>query len=91
MAEQSPSSWHELVTPDQRASGQFFRELLNWTSREVDAGGTLRFRPIHPCQPRCPAPAPQENPCPSRQAPMLSRSGASGRPGDVHSAGRTTR
>lgn len=38
MGEQSPFIWHELVTPDQRASGHFFRELLNWTSREVDAG-----------------------------------------------------
>ena len=38
MAEQSPFIWHELVTPDQRASGHFFRELLHWTSREVDAG-----------------------------------------------------
>lgn len=38
MDEQSPFIWHELVTPDQRASGHFFRELLNWTSREVDAG-----------------------------------------------------
>lgn len=34
----SPFIWHELVTPDQRASGQFFRELLHWTSREGDAG-----------------------------------------------------
>ena len=38
MAEQSPFIWHELVTADQRASGHFFRELLHWTSREVDAG-----------------------------------------------------
>ena len=38
MGEPSPFIWHELVTPDQRASGHFFRELLHWTSREVDAG-----------------------------------------------------
>ncbi|HSQ31257.1 MAG TPA: VOC family protein, partial [Gemmatimonadaceae bacterium] len=38
VAEQSPFIWHELVTPDQRVSGHFFRELLDWTSREVDAG-----------------------------------------------------
>ena len=38
MSEQSPFIWHELVTSDQHASGQFFRELLDWTSREVDAG-----------------------------------------------------
>lgn len=38
MNEQSPFVWHELVTPDQRASGDFFRELLHWTSHEVDAG-----------------------------------------------------
>jgi predicted enzyme related to lactoylglutathione lyase len=38
VGDQSPFIWHELVTPDQRASGHFFRELLNWTSREVEAG-----------------------------------------------------
>lgn len=38
MGEQSPFIWHELVTRDQRTSGHFFRELLHWTSREVDAG-----------------------------------------------------
>lgn len=38
MPDQSPFIWHELVTPDQQASGEFFRELLGWTSRAVDAG-----------------------------------------------------
>jgi predicted enzyme related to lactoylglutathione lyase len=34
----SPFIWHELVTPDQRASGAFFTQLFGWQSREVDAG-----------------------------------------------------
>lgn len=38
MAEQSPFIWHELVTPDQTSSGAFFRQLFDWTSKEVDAG-----------------------------------------------------
>ena len=38
MPEQSPFIWHELVTPDQARSGQFFCGLFGWTRREVDAG-----------------------------------------------------
>jgi hypothetical protein len=38
MQSENPFIWHELVTPDQRASGQFFSRLFGWTSREVDAG-----------------------------------------------------
>jgi predicted enzyme related to lactoylglutathione lyase len=34
----TPFIWHELVTPDQKVSGAFFRSLLGWTQREVDAG-----------------------------------------------------
>lgn len=33
-----PFIWHELVTPDQPASGAFFTRLFGWASREVDAG-----------------------------------------------------
>lgn len=33
-----PFLWHELVTPDQQASGAFFSNLFGWTRREVDAG-----------------------------------------------------
>lgn len=38
MSDQSPFIWHELVTPDQKSSGAFFRQLFGWTSKEVDAG-----------------------------------------------------
>jgi predicted enzyme related to lactoylglutathione lyase len=38
VANQSPFIWHELVTPDQPASGAFFSQLFGWTRREVDAG-----------------------------------------------------
>lgn len=38
MPDTSPFIWHELVTPDQESSGNFFRKLFRWTSREVDAG-----------------------------------------------------
>ena len=38
MPDQNPFIWHELVTPDQSTSGEFFRNLLGWTSREVGAG-----------------------------------------------------
>lgn len=38
MSDDTPFIWHELVTPDQPASGAFVRRLLGWTSREVDAG-----------------------------------------------------
>ncbi len=34
----NPFIWHELVTPDQAASGAFFRHLFGWESHEVDAG-----------------------------------------------------
>lgn len=38
MPSENPFIWHELVTPDQRTSGNFFSRLFGWTSREVDAG-----------------------------------------------------
>lgn len=38
MADQSPFIWHELVTPDQTSSGEFFSQLFGWTRKEVDAG-----------------------------------------------------
>lgn len=38
MSEQNPFIWHELVTPDQKSSGDFFCRLFGWTSKEVDAG-----------------------------------------------------
>lgn len=38
MSDQSPFIWHELVTPDQTRSGEFFCALLGWTREQVDAG-----------------------------------------------------
>lgn len=38
MADGSPFLWHELVTPDQKTSGDFFGRLFGWARREVDAG-----------------------------------------------------
>ena len=38
MENESPFIWHELVTSDQKRSGDFFCELLGWQSIEVDAG-----------------------------------------------------
>ena len=38
MTNESPFVWHELVTPDQNASGKFFCELFGWTRVAVDAG-----------------------------------------------------
>lgn len=38
MSNTDPFVWHELVTPDQQASGDFFAGLLGWSRREVDAG-----------------------------------------------------
>lgn len=38
MPEANPFIWHELVTPDQRTSGEFFCTLLGWEKRAVDAG-----------------------------------------------------
>lgn len=38
MTDQSPFVWHELVTPDQEKSGDFFCNLLGWSRKEVDAG-----------------------------------------------------
>ena len=37
MTARSPFIWHELVTPDQQASGTFFSLLFGWTRTEVDA------------------------------------------------------
>lgn len=39
MPKTNPFIWHELVTPDQETSGEFFCGLLGWRKREVDAGG----------------------------------------------------
>jgi hypothetical protein len=30
--------WNQLVTADQKKSGDFYRDLLGWSKREVDAG-----------------------------------------------------
>lgn len=38
MKTKNPFIWHELVTPDQKKSGEFFCELLGWSAKEVDAG-----------------------------------------------------
>ena len=38
MGDQSPFIWHELVTSDQKTSGEFFSELFGWTRMEVEAG-----------------------------------------------------
>ena len=38
MENERPFIWHELVTSDQKKSGKFFCELLDWKSSEVDAG-----------------------------------------------------
>jgi predicted enzyme related to lactoylglutathione lyase len=38
VATQSPFIWHELVTSEQKKSGEFFSQLLGWTRKEVDAG-----------------------------------------------------
>jgi predicted enzyme related to lactoylglutathione lyase len=35
---QSPFIWHELVTADQRTSGEFYSQLFGWVRKEVDAG-----------------------------------------------------
>lgn len=38
MALENPFVWHELVTSDQKSSGDFFARLFGWARREVDAG-----------------------------------------------------
>lgn len=38
MAAEEPFVWHELVTSDQKSSGDFFCGLFGWERREVDAG-----------------------------------------------------
>lgn len=38
MTQDSPFIWHELVTTDQSRSGAFFRQLLGWKTRAVEAG-----------------------------------------------------
>ena len=40
MKDQNPFIWHELVTTDQKKSGQFFSDLLGWGRKEV------RCRPV---------------------------------------------
>ncbi len=38
MPESTTFFWHELVTSDQQACGQFYSDLLGWGRRTVDAG-----------------------------------------------------
>lgn len=38
MSDANPFIWHELVTPDQKSSGEFFAALFGWSRKEVDAG-----------------------------------------------------
>jgi uncharacterized protein len=38
MAEHGTFYWNELVTADQKASGDFYCALLGWSRREIDAG-----------------------------------------------------
>lgn len=38
MALEHPFVWHELVTSDQKSSGDFFARLFGWARRELDAG-----------------------------------------------------
>jgi len=38
VAVENPFVWHELVTADQKSSGDFFCGLFGWVRREVDAG-----------------------------------------------------
>jgi len=38
VATENPFVWHELVTSDQQASGDFFCGLFGWEQRAVDAG-----------------------------------------------------
>ena len=38
MPDQGPFIWQELVTPDQETSGAFYRDLLGWDLKQVDAG-----------------------------------------------------
>lgn len=38
MEKENPFIWHELVTSDQKKSGEFFCELLGWKTTELDAG-----------------------------------------------------
>jgi predicted enzyme related to lactoylglutathione lyase len=47
MAEGDTFIWHELVTPDQETSGNFFSELLGWDRREVDAGPRGTYTIFH--------------------------------------------
>jgi len=38
MNNKTPFIWHELVTPDEEKSGEFYCKLLGWNIRKVDAG-----------------------------------------------------
>src|SRR3989338_11562320 len=38
VSDRSPFIWNELVTSDQKSSGEFFSQLFGWTCKEVDAG-----------------------------------------------------
>lgn len=38
MNNETPFIWHELVTPDQKISVEFYCKLLGWSIRTVDAG-----------------------------------------------------
>jgi predicted enzyme related to lactoylglutathione lyase len=38
MVEHGTFIWNELITTDQKKSGDFYSELVGWSRREVDAG-----------------------------------------------------
>jgi len=38
MPKQNPFIWQELVTTDQKTSGEFFSKLFDWSLKQVDAG-----------------------------------------------------
>ncbi|MEB8431126.1 VOC family protein [Cocleimonas sp. KMM 6892] len=37
MAKQNPFIWQELITPNQKTSGDFYSKLFGWTTKQVDA------------------------------------------------------
>jgi len=43
MTEHGTFFWNQLVTADQKKSGDFYCELLGWSRREVDAGPFGRY------------------------------------------------
>lgn len=38
MAEHGTFMWNELITPDQKTSGNFYSQLFGWDRKELDAG-----------------------------------------------------